>query len=216
LIALLYCFYPKDLREESAVSTAEDDVYEAVVRDMTSTGQARADLKQLVFDETVLNGHLGGDAAKACKESVLKQRQWVDKPPYNSVADKIYRALTGGSYDAFPQADTIQDFAQKSCSGDSLSRTFHTDSPRVFVDPDAFFMDVVPIRKNTLRDFQQTFPEAAGIISLSRVGFDSRLDEAIVSTSFVCGGLCGSGRLYILRKKQGRWQVIGNSTVWIS
>lgn len=217
LTALLYCLCPKDLREKRAVSAAEDEVYATVVHDMTSPGQARPDyLKQLVFDETVLNDHLSGEATKACTESVLKQRQWIDKPPYNSVADKIYRALAGGSYDAIPRADTIQDFAHKSCSGGSLSRTFHTDSPRVFVEPDAFFMDVVPIRKNNLKDFQQTFPEAAGTISLSHAGFDSRLDEAIVSTSFVCGGLCGSGRLYILRKKKGTWQVIGSSTVWIS
>ena len=70
--------------------------------------------------------------------------------------------------------------------------------------------------KNTLKDFRQTFPGASGIISLSRVGFDSTLHEAIVSSEFVCGMLCGEGRRHILRETRGKWVVVQSLVVWIS
>jgi hypothetical protein len=171
----------------------------------------------LVFDETVLTDLTTGADTKACKESVRKQARLLDNtPPYNSLADKIYRNLTRGWDDGSLRADTIQDFIQKSCTEGPLSRTFHTDLPRVFVNPNSISFDIAPIDRNGRKDFQQTFPGASGIISLSHVGFDPTLREAIVSTSFICGDLCGTGRRYILRKKRDRWVVIGKPIVWVS
>lgn len=196
---------------------AEDKVYEAVVRDMVTPTHAQANMNQLVFNETVLTDLTTGEDIKGCKESVGKQaRMQDDTPPYNSLADKIYRVLSRRWHDDSPRADTIQDFVQKSCTEGPLSRTFLTDFPRVFINPNSISFDIAPIDRKGRNDFQQTFPGASGIISLSHVGFDFSLREAIISTSFVCGILCGTRRLYILRKKWGRWEVISNPIVWAS
>jgi hypothetical protein len=217
-IALLCWFHLSESRpDETAVTAAQDEVYEAVVRDMVRPADGKSDIRQLVFDETVLSDLSTGADIKPCEESVRKRTRLEDSAPsYNSVADKIYRVLTDGWYGSLPRADTIQDFVQKSCTSGPLSRTFHTDFPRAFINPNTVFFDIVPFDRPGQEDFQQTFRAASGIISLSHVGFDASLHEAVISTLFICGSLCGTGRLYILRKKRGRWEVISSPIVWVS
>jgi hypothetical protein len=201
-----------------AIASVEDEVYEAVVRDMVTPTDGQAHISQLVFDDTVLTDLTTGEDKKSCQETVRKRRLLDGStPPYNSLLDKIYRVLTGGWWDTGSlRADTIQDFSEKSCTVGRLSTTFHTDFPRVFIKPDSVFIDMVPTHKDGPTDFRQTLPGASGIISLSRVGFDSTLHEAIVSSAFVCGMLCGEGRRHILRKTRGKWVVVQSLVVWIS
>lgn len=200
-----------------AVTSAEDEVYEAVVRDMVTPAHGQAHIGQLVFDDTVLTDLTKGADIKSCQQSVRKRLRLDgnNTPPFNSPADKVYRIFRGGD-DGSLRSDTIQEFSEKSCTAGRLSTTFHTDFPRVFINPDSVFIDIVPTNKNGVTDFRQTFPGASGIISFSHVGFDATLREAIVSVSFVCGGLCGSGHRYVLKKKRGRWEVVSKLMVWVS
>jgi len=219
--AVVYCTIHLTARAPASpqsVASAEDEVYEAVVRDMVTPIHGQADISQLVFDDTVLTDLTTGEDKKSCQEGVRKRRLLEGSaPPYNSLLDKIYRVLTGGWWDTGSlRADTIQDFSEKSCTVGRLSTTFHTDFPRVFINRDSVFIDIAPADKNGVTDFRQTFPGARGIISLSRVGFDSTLHEAIVSSAFVCGMLCGEGRRHILRKRRGKWVIVQSLVVWIS
>lgn len=219
-VALLcwFCLKSKSCPDEKTVSAAEDEVYEAVVHDMITPTHVQANTTQLVFDDTVLTDLAPGADKKSCEESVRKRLGSADNttPLYNSLADRVYRVLTRGWVDGSLRADTIQDFLEKSCSAGRLSTTFHTDLPRVFIKPDSVYIDIVPIQENGQKDFAKVFPGASGIISLSHVGFDPTLREAIVSSSFVCGMLCGEGRRHILRKTRGRWVVVQSLVVWVS
>lgn len=217
--AILCWFYlSKSRTDEKAELTAADAVYEAVVRDMVTPTHGKTSISQLVFDDRVLTYQMTGTDINSCKESARKLlRLQSSTPPFNSLIDKVYRALTGGWWDAGSlRADTTQDFLDKSCTDGRLSTNFHTDFPREFVDRDSIGFDMVPNQKNGLKDFRKAFPGASGIISLSRVGFDSNLHEAIVSSVFVCGMLCGQGQRHILRKTSGKWVVVQNLVVWIS
>lgn len=206
--AVLYCTIHIRSRAPAspqAVASAEDEVYEAVVRDILTPVHGQAHISELVFDDTFLTDLATGEDKKSCQERVRKRRLLEGStPPYNSLLDKTYRVLTGGWWDTGSlRADTIQDFSAKSCTVGRLSTTFHTDLPRIFINPEA-------------TGFRQTFPGARVIISLSRVGFDSTLHEAIVSSAFVCGMLCGEGRRHILRKTRGKWVVVQSLVVWVS
>jgi hypothetical protein len=201
-------YLSKPRLDEKTVSAAADEVYEAVVRDMVTAAHGQS-ISQLVFDDTVLTDFTTGVNIKSCKESARKRlRLESNTPQFNSLADKIYRGLTRRRDHGSLRADTIEDFIGKSCTQGHLYTTFHTDLPRTFVDRDSLEFDTIPNQKNGLKDFGQTFPGAGGIISLSRVGFDSTLDEAIVSSVSVCGMLCGEARRHILRKTRGKWVVV--------
>ena len=49
--------------------------------------------------------------------------------------------------------------------------------------------------------------EAKGIYHFSAIGFSPDKSIAFVEMDFVCGGLCGHGRPYILQKKDGKWEL---------
>lgn len=217
---LLWWFYlsiPR--RDAKAVAAGEDEVYQAVVRVMLGTAHGQSQDKQLVFDDALLVGLdvISGPVPASCKQNVLSSlRLRRDSPPFNSLADKIYRLLTRGGDDYSLRADTIRDFAERACTGGRVSQAFHTDLPRTFIADDSVYFEGLPTRNKNAKSFERLFPGAPGIISFSHVGFDTSLDEAIVSTSFICGGLCGSGEVYVLKKRWGRWQVVNQWNVWVS
>jgi hypothetical protein len=51
---------------------------------------------------------------------------------------------------------------------------------------------------------------------LSRVGLNSRGDQAIVYMRHICGGLCGSGHYLSLVRKDKEWVVQKKFRAWIS
>jgi hypothetical protein len=64
--------------------------------------------------------------------------------------------------------------------------------------------------------FYAKHPNAAGLWSLSRPGYNSSGDESLVYVSHSCGQLCGTGHLYLLTKENGQWQVKNRVMLWIS
>jgi hypothetical protein len=57
---------------------------------------------------------------------------------------------------------------------------------------------------------------AAGLLSLSEVVFDKDHQQAVMSFSFVCGGLCGHGGAIVFEKKDGKWKRSKRCGSWIS
>jgi hypothetical protein len=210
------CLRSRAPASPQAVASAEGEVYEAVVRDMVTPIHGQAHTSQLVFDDAVLTDLETGADMKSCQDSVRKRLRLEgnNTPPFNSLADKAYRIFNGGDDDSL-RADTIQDFLEKSCTVGRLSQSFHTDSLKTFIAVGSVhFSDLIV--SDGSKSFEQMFPGATGIISFSHVGFDPTLREAIVSVSFVCGGLCGSGYRYVLKKKRGRWEVVSKLMLWVS
>ena len=63
---------------------------------------------------------------------------------------------------------------------------------------------------------QEKYPTSSGrIMMLSRVGFNRRMNEALVYAWEYCGGDCGGGGYYLLRKEDGAWKV-KEKKLWIS
>ncbi len=207
--AELYCtmhLRSRTAPSPQAVASAEDEVYEAVVRDMvTSMQQRRSDINHLVFDDTVVTELRAEEDSQSCKERVRTNLRLES----SALSDRLYRLLTRSGYDSL-RADTMHNFLEKSCTAGPLSQTFRTDLPRTFVPAGSLRFDGGP------KSFQELFPGASGIISFSYVGFDSTLREAIVSTAHFCGGLCGTGSRYVLRKRWGRWEAVNKRVVWVS
>ena len=192
-------------------------MYEAVVRDMLGPDGVPAGFSQLVFDEGVLTDLGPGADIESCKQSARKNlRLERGAFPYNSLVDKLYRLFTGGEYDLSLRNDTLQDFLQKSCTDGRLSQTFHTDLPKRFIAPESVHFRDEETDVNDPKSYKRLFPGAIGIISFSHVGFDRTLHQAIVSTSYVWCGFCGTGSRYVLRKKSGRWEVVNKWIVWES
>jgi hypothetical protein len=57
---------------------------------------------------------------------------------------------------------------------------------------------------------------AHGLLTLGEVQFNSTHTRALVSFSFVCGGLCGHGTSMLMGKKDGVWKRRAQCGGWIS
>jgi hypothetical protein len=58
---------------------------------------------------------------------------------------------------------------------------------------------------------------SAALLTFSAIAFNERHDVAVFSYGFVCGGLCGTGGITIMRKKGGAWEPDPREcSIWIS
>jgi hypothetical protein len=78
--------------------------------------------------------------------------------------------------------DAVEDSISKSRNESSLSTKFHTGLPHVFIDKVILFRNRDSIKSSELRDLEKNLRAAGGVISLSHVGFDRTLHQAIVAS----------------------------------
>jgi len=101
---------------------------------------------------------------------------------------------------------TNQDYREKNRTGYLLSC--------LFASKGASFITKKEIQTfgegNFWRSFRLSHPLSFGLLSLSRVGFNSDRTEAIVDFDFSCGGLCGHSSVWKFTKIDGKWQKTGS------
>lgn len=64
--------------------------------------------------------------------------------------------------------------------------------------------------------FYNHYPQAPGITSLSRVGFNAGFDQALVYIGTQSNWLAGAGYYILLKKADGVWRIDQQVTAWIS
>lgn len=64
--------------------------------------------------------------------------------------------------------------------------------------------------------FRQRYPDAPGILRLSRAAFDSYQQQALVYLEFSCGPACGSGRLIHAAREGKGWKALSGELIWIA
>jgi hypothetical protein len=64
--------------------------------------------------------------------------------------------------------------------------------------------------------FYNRYPQAPGITSLSRVGFNAGFDQALVYIGTQSNWLAGAGYYILLKKADGVWRIDQQVTAWIS
>jgi hypothetical protein len=62
---------------------------------------------------------------------------------------------------------------------------------------------------------EKEFPNSAGLVALSRVGFSLSRTQAVFYIDHYCG-LCGGGRYVLMEKVNGSWHIKGEHYTWIS
>jgi len=65
-------------------------------------------------------------------------------------------------------------------------------------------------------EFYKKYPNSAGYWAFSRPGINPAHDTAWLYVFHACGGLCGTGHLYLLSKEDGQWTVKCRLMLWIS
>jgi hypothetical protein len=64
--------------------------------------------------------------------------------------------------------------------------------------------------------FYNRYPQAPGITTFSRVGFNASLDQALVYMGTQSNWLVGTGYYYLLKKAEGIWSIDQQVMIWVS
>ncbi len=97
-----------------------------------------------------------------------------------------------------------------------LDRRLHIRVKYLLLTPiqlDRLFKRGVSIGWNS---YWKTYHHATGLLSLSRVGYNSTRTRAFVYVAEACGPRCGNGYTYVLEKQNGAWKIRDEKQLWIA
>jgi hypothetical protein len=103
-----------------------------------------------------------------------------------------------------------------SASAQILLNQSNTETRADFASKNKSSCSIGGFRKGDIDKTAQAEGNWSGDIRLSRIGFNSTRDEALVYTESVCGSLCGSGDIFLLRKERDHWEVVAQRNLWVS
>jgi hypothetical protein len=120
--------------------------------------------------------------------------------------------------------ETLQDYDQKNKSSIPLDSKFSLRVPLVLMseaERDRIFQVKGKGEKRSgnpkgFEEFYRLYPKSPGFVTLSRVGFDAVRTQALVYVGYLCGGLCGDGKFFLLVKEGGVWKIQHVAMTWIS
>ena len=101
--------------------------------------------------------------------------------------------------------DTLEDFKTVNQVSQTLDMQLSVNKPYEYV--------VLPIDENGWTDFEQKYPNAISITTLSKVGLNQKLDQALVYMAYYCGNECGSANIYFLVREGESWKVKGSINI---
>ncbi|MFL6650763.1 MAG: hypothetical protein ACJ8J7_05695 [Sulfurifustaceae bacterium] len=82
-------------------------------------------------------------------------------------------------------------------------------------DLQKFFQEKRTLEQNW-KAFYRQYPNAPGLIGVSRVGFNSQATQAVVYIEIGCGPLCGNGFMAHLKRGLSGWKVEKIEHLWVS
>ncbi len=122
-----------------------------------------------------------------------------------------------------PEADasTISDFDANNDKSIVLERRFDLKAPYVLVTSDELHAIFGPDASGRYdmegwTGFYKHYPGAVGVLGLSRVGFSSKKDQALVYVEIQKNLLGGSGRFFVLSRADKTWEVQKQVVMWFS
>jgi hypothetical protein len=113
------------------------------------------------------------------------------------------------------QSVTVEDYLAKNQAPSSITDRLTLPIAYVLVD-DREIRSLFAKGVGGWDDFNRKYPDSAGVIRLSRVGFNPNMDQALVYVTKSCGPLCGSGKYVFLVKDSDGWKVKKEFLVWVS
>jgi len=113
------------------------------------------------------------------------------------------------------EADTLNSFRTRNATMTLLSSDMNLGASYVLLGQSDLNQIFAP-NQDGWQVFYERFPNAPGIISFSRVGFNARFDQALVYLGIQSQWLNGSGHYFLLQKTKGSWSIDQVVQTWIS
>jgi hypothetical protein len=111
-------------------------------------------------------------------------------------------------------ADTASSYRTRNDAAHTVATNMNLASPYVTVTSQQ--LNQIFSSAGGWETFRAQYPNALGIISLSRVGFNAKPDQAVVYVGRSLDYLAGEGLVYVMHKEGSAWVVTCQCPTWIS
>ena len=166
------------------------------------TAKTPSDSASIEADVIHLHNNLFADTARQCTillDTILKSkfRPWTHfLNDTTSFGNKIKDAVNTFSHNGQTVIDSLN----------SIQTQYKYDDFRVCV-----------AKIRSIKSYKTETPNCyIGKIALSKFVFNQAADKAILYYEFVCGELCGYGRIIVCDKRGDYWQITGSIPCWFS
>ena len=176
-----------------------------VVHSTTPTGP---EVEEYAVYATVINELY---VAEQTKLVIIKDRTGLS----HSISKDLNRELELAQRDMTATSnDTIKDFQEKNQQSYPLDDSIRTKTKCLLIgekEVEEIYQDV-----DGWSNFYKKYPDSQGIMTLSRVGFNKDLNQALVYVGNRKGGLSGMGLFILLSKGNGNWIIQDKYSAWVS
>jgi len=131
----------------------------------------------------------------------------------NGNLDRTLQYVLQNMHSVSPQ--TIDRFKAGNAAAQPLEATMQLGVPYVLLGHDDITA-LFNVNQDGWQLFYERYPQARGILTFSRAGFDDALDQALVYVGVQSQALAGAGHYVLLKKVNGVWMVDQEVMVWIS
>ncbi len=119
--------------------------------------------------------------------------------------------------ESFPElsSETTASYQARNATAHPVSPNLNIGAPYVIIT-DEELNPIFMSGGDGWQRFYAIYPGAPGTIQLSRVGFNWRLDQALLYVGQQWGDLAGEGIYYVMQKSAAGWQLTRERRIWIS
>lgn len=118
-------------------------------------------------------------------------------PPYKEEAAEF--KIVRKNFPKVKMPEILRDYSSENVTHQALTPRFALASHYALVtDSENYFANV--------GSFHSRYLNSRGIIGLSAIGFNARMDQALLYARELCAGECGGG-FYLLTKEDGVWTI---------
>ncbi len=128
-------------------------------------------------------------------------------------SDETYQFVEGSLQHL--STETLSDFKARNDQSYPLKTSMILGS-RYLLFSEKDKQDLFQINQSGWDVFYNRYPDAPGIITLSRVGFNARMDQALVYLGIQSHWLAGSGSFFLFNKVDGEWLIDQQVMTWES
>ncbi len=113
--------------------------------------------------------------------------------------------------------EAIQDWQDRNRQRSRILPAFTLKQPYEILNPEQHrVLFKGPDPEAAWTRFKRRYPNAPGVLRVSRVGFANNDSNAVVYIEYYCGAECGSARLvHLARLSDAQWRVLTGELVWI-
>jgi hypothetical protein len=112
-------------------------------------------------------------------------------------------------------ADTADGFRRRNAEASALVGNLDLGAPYTLMSRDEM-SGLFSQNQDGWQLFYERFPDAPGITTVSRVGFNQGMDQALVYVGTQSHWLAGAGYYLLLNKVDGAWVIDQQVMTWIS